>query len=123
MWVNRNDKWLNIREWVCYLSLLCELLESECFINNSSTEFYSFVLVSFHFYLCMPPKCQSMLTFQLLRMVFDLKGVRKGLMCKQVFYIEYILHAYRTVSCPLMWLIYQALSQLVWIPLCMNAYL
>jgi hypothetical protein len=73
MWMNRHDKWLNIREWVCYLSLLCELLESGCFINNSSTEFYSFVLVSFHFSLSMSPKCQSMLTFQLLRMVFDLK--------------------------------------------------
>lgn len=100
MWKSRNGKRLYTRGQVSFLSLLFELSESKCFINKSSTEFYSFVWVSFYFSLSMLPKCKSMLTFQLFSngLWFKKRRVRH-LMCKQVFHMVYNIHTHHTVSC------------------------
>lgn len=102
MWMSRNGKWLCTRGQASYLSLLFEFSESKCFTNKSSTEFYSFVWVSFYFSLSMSPKCQSMWTFQLFSNgLWFKKRRRRRQMCKQVFHMVYNIHTYHIVSCSL----------------------
>lgn len=103
MWTSRNGKWRYTRGQVSYLSLIFGLSESKCFINKSSTEFYSFVWVSFYFSLSISPKCQACWHFGCFQMVFDLKREEEDVWCANRYFIWFITYTH-TILCLVHWL-------------------